>query len=104
YGADKVYVADAPSLARYTTDAFTAVLCDAIQTYKPFAVLLGSTTDGRDLAPRVAARLSLGLTGDAIGLEIDPQGRLLMLKPAFGGNIVAPILSKTTPAMATVRA
>ena len=58
---------------------------------------------GRDFAPRVAARLQLGLTGDAIGLEIDDQERLIQLKPAFGGNIVAPILSKTFPQMATVR-
>ena len=57
---------------------------------------------GRDFAPRVAARLELGLTGDAIGLEIDEQERLVQLKPAFGGNIVAPILSKTFPQMATV--
>ena len=58
---------------------------------------------GRDFAPRVAARLELGLTGDAIGLEIDEQERLVQLKLAFGGNIVAPILSKTFPQMATVR-
>ncbi|MEP7200575.1 MAG: FAD-binding protein [Chloroflexota bacterium] len=103
HGADKVYVADAPALRQYNTDAYTKVLCDTIQQYQPFAVLFGSTANGRDLAPRVAARLGLGLTGDAIGVEIDAQGRLVMLKPAFGGNIVAPILSKTTPALATIR-
>jgi electron transfer flavoprotein alpha subunit len=65
--------------------------------------LIPSTANGRDLAPRVAARLQVGLTGDCIGLEIDDQGRLVQLKPAFGGNIVAPILSKTRPAIATVR-
>ncbi len=74
-----------------------------MQTHKPQVLLLGSTAIGRDLAPRVAARLGLGLTGDCVDLEVDDQGRLLQLKPAFGGNIVAPILSKTTPAMATVR-
>jgi electron transfer flavoprotein alpha subunit len=102
-GADKVYVADSPLLARYSTEPFTSVLCEAIRQYQPFAVLFGATADGRDLAPRVAARLGLGLTGDAIGVEIDEQGRVVMLKPAFGGNIVAPILSRTSPALVTVR-
>ena len=55
------------------------------------------------LGPRLAARLRLGLTGDAIGLELDGEGHMVALKPAFGGNIVAPILSKTHPQMATVR-
>jgi len=103
HGADRVYVADAPMLAAYSTEAYTAILAGAIRQYNPFAVLLPSTANGRDLAPRVAARLNIGLTGDCIGLEIDDQGRLVQLKPAFGGNIVAPILTKTRPAMATVR-
>jgi electron transfer flavoprotein alpha subunit len=66
-------------------------------------VLLGSTSYGRDLAPRVAARLGLGLTGDAIDLDVDAEGRVRQHKPAFGGAIVAPILSRTRPEMATVR-
>ncbi len=103
YGADKVYVADAPALRTYTTDAFTHILSHAIQQYQPFAVLMPSTANGRDLAPRVAARLNLGLTGDAIGVEVNAQGQVVMLKPAFGGNIVAPILSKTVPALVTIR-
>lgn len=102
-GADYVYLADDPRLAFYQTEPYAAVLTWAIERYQPWAVLLGGTLDGRDLAPRVAARLGLGLTGDCIGLEIDAQGRLLQLKPAFGGNIVAPILSRTAPQMATVR-
>lgn len=103
YGADTVYVADAPEFAHYSTDAYTSVLVRAIQDIDPFAVFLPSTTNGRDLAPRVAARLGIGLTGDAIGLEVDGQGRLAQLKPAFGGNVIAPILSKTRPVMATIR-
>ena len=103
YGADKVYTADSPLLARYTTEAYTHVLAEAIRQYRPFAVLFGATASGRDLAPRVAARLGLGLTGDAIGVDVDEQGRVVMLKPAFGGNIVAPILSRTTPALVTIR-
>ena len=69
----------------------------------PAAVLIPATINGRDLAPRVAARLSLGLTGDCIDLEVNDEGQLVQLKPAFGGNIVAPILSRTHPALATVR-
>jgi len=103
YGADRVYLADAPALASYSTEGYTAALGDAIRAHNPDAVLLPSTANGRDLAPRVAARLSIGLTGDCIGLEMDDQKRLVQLKPAFGGNIVALILTKTRPAMATIR-
>lgn len=103
YGADRVYIADAASLKTYSTEAYTAILASAIRRRKPYAVLLPSTANGRDLAPRVAARLKIGLTGDCIELEIDEKKRLVQLKPAFGGNIVAPILTKTRPAMATIR-
>ncbi len=103
HGADKVYLADAPELANYLTEPYTQILAGAIQQYRPYAVLIPSTANGRDFAPRVAARLGLGLTGDCIGLDIDDQGRLVQLKPAFGGNIVAPILTRTSPALATIR-
>jgi electron transfer flavoprotein alpha subunit len=78
-------------------------LVDAIGAHRPRAVLLPATALGRDVAPAVAARLGLGLTGDAIGVELDAEGRLRQLKPAFGGQIVAPILSRTRPEMATIR-
>ncbi len=103
YGADTVHVANSPLLALYDTEAHTAILTSAIRERSPFAILLPSTTNGRDLAARVAGRLNLGLTGDCVGIEIDDEGRLSQLKPAFGGNIVAPILSRTLPNMATVR-
>ncbi len=103
YGAERVYVAADPALATYTTDGYTAVLAGAIEHYRPAAVLLGSTANGRDLAPRVAARLHLGLTGDCIDLGIDEQGRLIQYKPAFGNKILSSILSSTLPAMATLR-
>jgi len=102
-GADRVLVADGPGLDPYTTEAHASVLADAIRRRAPRLVLLGSTVCGRDLAPRVAARLGLGLTGDAIDLEIDADGGIRQLKPAFGGSIVAPILARTRPEMATVR-
>ena len=102
-GADAVYLADDARLADYTTDVHAAVLARAIETHRPGIVLLGSTANGRDLAPRVAARLGLGLTGDCIDLAVDDDGRLVQYKPAFGGNVVAPIYSRTVPEMATVR-
>ena len=102
-GADRVLLADAAGLAPYTTDAHAAVLAEAIRARGPRLVLLASTARGRDLAPRVAARLGLGLTGDAIDLEVDGEGRVRQMKPAFGGTVVAPILSRTRPEMATVR-
>jgi electron transfer flavoprotein alpha subunit len=102
-GADRVLIADASGLDPYTTEAHAAALVAAIRERSPRLVLLGSTARGRDLAPRVAARLGLGLTGDAVDLDVDEEGRVRQLKPAFGGTIVAPILSRTRPEMATVR-
>jgi electron transfer flavoprotein alpha subunit len=102
-GADRILVADDARLVPYTTDAHAAVLAAAIRARRPRLVLLGSTVRGRDLAPRVAARLGLGLTGDAIDLDVDAEGRVRQHKPAFGGAIVAPILSHVRPEMATVR-
>jgi electron transfer flavoprotein alpha subunit len=103
HGADTVLVCDDPLLDDYSTDAFASVLATAIRTHRPRAVLIPATLTGRDLAPRVAARLSLGLTGDAIDLSFDAMDQLVQWKPAFGGAIVAPILSSTRPEMATVR-
>ena len=103
YGADCVHLADALGLDHYDTELYTSVLAEAVTVHQPYAVLIPATVNGRDLAARLAARLGLGLTGDCIGLEIDDQGRLVQLKPAFGGSIVAPILSTTRPQMATVR-
>lgn len=103
HGADKIYFAEHAALAQYATEPFARIVSDAVSQHKPFALFIPSTANGRDLAPRVAAKLNIGLTGDVIGLNLDAQGNLVQLKPAFGGNIVAPILTKTSPAMATVR-
>ena len=103
YGADVVATACGEALATYWTEAYAATLAAAIEERKPHTVLVPSSANGRDLAGRVAARLGLGLTGDCVGLEVDEQGRLVQLKPAFGGNVVAPIFSRTLPNMATVR-
>ena len=103
YGADRINMADDPRFAVYDTELYSEVVTRLIAVHRPNTLLVPSTIMGRDLAARVAARLGLGLTGDCIGLETDAEGRLVQLKPAFGGNIVAPILSTTVPQMATVR-
>ncbi len=104
YGADKILVADHKLLERYSTDGYAAVLYDMISNYKPSIVLLGATMNGRDLAPRVAARLKTGLTADCTGLDINSAGQLVQTRPAFGGNVMATILCpRTRPQMATVR-
>ena len=103
YGADRVIILDTPALSHRTGMACTGALAEAIVEAKPYAILFPSTPDGRDLSSRVAARLGLGLTGDCIDLEINEAGELVQLKPALGGNVVAPILSRTSPYMATVR-
>lgn len=103
YGANKIYVAEHEVLERYNSEGYADVLTGIIAKYKPSVVLFGATINGRDLAPRIAARLRIGLTADCTGLEIDEKGRLVQTRPAFGGNIMASILSRTRPQMATVR-
>lgn len=105
YGADKVYLAQHPLLKNFTTDGYTKVISEMIQAEKPEIVLLGATHIGRDLAPRIAARVDTGLTADCTKLEIDPEDKkLLQTRPAFGGNIMATIVcTKHRPQMATVR-
>jgi electron transfer flavoprotein alpha subunit len=103
YGADKVMELDNSQSGPIYGRAVSGTLAAAISQARPYAVLFAATADGRDLAARIAARLELGLTGDAIDLEIDDEGRLVQLKPALGGNVVAPILSKTLPNLVTIR-
>lgn len=103
HGADRVLLGNDPRLAPYHTEVHAAVVATAIRGYAPGIILVPATAIGRDLAPRVAARLQLGLTGDCVEIGMDAEGRLLQYKPAFGGSVVAPILSRTLPEMATVR-
>jgi electron transfer flavoprotein alpha subunit len=103
YGADRVLVLDNTGLGPIWGRAVTQALANAMDEARPYAALFASTPDSRDLAARVAAKLGLGLTGDAVDLEIDEEGRLVQLKPALGGNVVAPILSKVLPNMVTLR-
>jgi electron transfer flavoprotein alpha subunit len=103
YGADRILLLDHRELESYSPDSAAAAVAQLVRERMPWGLLLPASERGRDWGPRLAARLELGLTGDAIGLEVDGQNRMVALKPAFGGNIVAPILSKTYPQMATVR-
>ena len=103
YGADRVRIADDPRLAEYDSELHAAALAAAIRRHAPLAVLIPSTANGRDLAARVAGRLEIGLAGDCVGFSVGSDGLIAQLKPAFGGGVVAPILSSTGPIMATVR-
>ena len=106
FGADKVLVVDRPELKLFDTEAYTQVLNSVITTEKPEIVLFGATTLGRDLAPRVSSRLATGLTADCTKLELlkDKERQLVMTRPAFGGNLMATIVSPDhRPQMATVR-
>ena len=105
YGADKVYVADAPELKDYTTDAYTKVIYEAIQQYKPEIVLCGATHIGRDLGPCLSVKCETGLTADCTKLEIDPvDHKIMQTRPAFGGNLMATIVCpEHRPQMSTVR-
>jgi electron transfer flavoprotein alpha subunit len=105
YGADRVFLAEHPSLAVFRDEPYAAVLAVAADQYRPSILLFGATATGRSLAPRLAVRLGTGLTADCTGLDIDRgSGDLLQTRPAFGGNIMATIVTPNhRPQMATVR-
>jgi electron transfer flavoprotein alpha subunit len=112
FGADSVYLAESPDLRDYRTQPYAHVVADLIRSREPQIVLYGASTTGRDLAPRVASTLRTGLTADCTDLQIGshktkeqeyPQ-LLYQIRPAFGGNIIATIVSPDhRPQMATVR-
>jgi len=104
YGASKVYLVDDPVFHYYRTESYNKAFCYLIEKYKPEIVLIGATGLGRDLAGAIATKLQTGLTADCTGLAIDEKGFLLQTRPAFGGNIMATILTEfTRPQMSTVR-
>ena len=104
YGADKVLVMEDAHYDLYSTEPYTQALVQAINSEKPEIVLFGATSIGRDLAPRVSARLSTGLTADCTSLDVSEERMLLMTRPAFGGNIMATIICPDhRPQMSTVR-
>lgn len=104
YGVDKVYVVDAPELMDFKIESYTAAFEAYINKVKPSAILVGATSVGRQLAPRIAARFKTGLTADCTILDMHDNTDLVQIRPAFGGNIMAEILTTNTrPQLATVR-
>lgn len=114
YGADRVLVADHPELAVYRTLPYTRALVQQARVHRPYIFLIGATPVGRDLAPRVASALKVGLTADCTDLQIGDytikkenrtvKDLLYQIRPAFGGNLIATIVNPNTrPQMATVR-
>ncbi|HFD39705.1 MAG TPA: electron transfer flavoprotein subunit alpha/FixB family protein [Anaerolineae bacterium] len=102
YGAKKVYVADDESLAAYSSEGYTNTLAAFLGKIEPAVVLIGATAMGRDLAPRLAARLGVGLASDCTAFEI-ADGRLLVTRPIYAGKALAQVRLKGDPQMATVR-
>ena len=104
-GADNVYIVQAPELANFQDEPYTNVLVKLIEKYKPEIFLCGATAIGRSLVSRVAVKINAGLTADCTALDIDPEKKILLqTRPAFGGNIMATIISPNhRPQMATVR-
>jgi len=103
YGADKVFVYDHPTLREFDVIRYKEILVDFVKKFNPEIFLIDATSLGRSLAPRVAAALRTGLTADCIDLRIDENGDLIQIRPAFTGNILAHIKTKSRPIMATVR-
>jgi electron transfer flavoprotein alpha subunit len=104
-GADNIYLVEAAELANFQDEPYTNVLVELIKKYKPEIFLCGATAIGRSLVSRVAVKINAGLTADCTGLDIDPGKKILLqTRPAFGGNIMATIISPNhRPQMATVR-
>lgn len=103
-GADSVICVDSPHLKNYLTEQYAQAITQIVTAKHPSIILIGATTIGRDLGPRLSARLTTGLTADCTKLEISEEGELLMTRPAFGGNLMATIVCpKHRPQMSTVR-
>jgi electron transfer flavoprotein alpha subunit len=102
-GADRVLVADDLRFADYHPETWAAALRSILEEHRPHVLLFSATVNGRDLGPRVAGELQLGMTADCVALGIDRAGRLIQTKPAYGDTIVSVIMGATTPQLATVR-
>ena len=104
YGVDKVFVYDDPRLSDFDMEVYTNVFSSFIEEYRPSSILVGATNVGRSLAPRVTARFRTGLTADCTRLEMKENTDLVQIRPAFGGNIMAQIITPDSrPQFATVR-
>jgi electron transfer flavoprotein alpha subunit len=103
HGAERVVVVEDERLDGYHPELWSAALMQVLQRLLPHVLAIPATANGRDLGPRAAGELELGMTGDCVNLGIDRAGRLIQTKPAYGGNIVSVIMGRTTPQLATVR-
>ncbi len=102
-GIDKVYVFEDERFDNYSNEIYSKIAVDLTREIEPSVFLIGATTQGRDLAPRISAALGTGLTADCTGLDINEKGQLAATRPTFGGKLMATILCKNFPQMATVR-
>lgn len=102
-GIDKIYVLADERFAEYYTEFFSKAAVDAVREIQPEIFLIGATNQGRDLAPRISTALHTGLTADCTGLDINEKGQLAATRPTFGGQLMATILCKNLPQMATIR-
>lgn len=103
YGADKVILVDDDKLEDYTTGAYTSVLNKLIRKEEPQAVLLGNTAVGKDLAPRLAQRLGVGMASDCTGMDVDAENFLTFKRPIYGGKAFAQVNATERPVLATIR-
>ena len=103
HGADKIFFHDHPSLKEFDTIRYKQNIANLVKEENPEIFLLGATHLGRSLGPRIAVALKTGLTADCIDLKVDEEGNLIQIRPAFSGNILAHIKTKTRPQMYTVR-
>lgn len=102
-GIDKVFVFEDEKFEQYSTETYSNLIVDLVKEIEPDIFLIGATNQGRDLAPRISSALGTGLTADCIDLDINEKGLLAATRPTFGGQLMATILCKTKPQMATVR-
>lgn len=102
-GVSNVYYFEDDNLTNYSTEYYSKLIVDLVGVIKPEILLIGATNQGRDLTPRIAASLGTGLTADCIDLDINEKGQLAATRPTFGGQLMATILCKNYPQMATVR-
>lgn len=102
-GVNKVFYFEDEKFAQYSTEYYSKLIVDLVGVIKPEIMLIGATNQGRDLAPRISGALGTGLTADCTGLDINDKGQLAATRPTFGGQLMATILCKNYPQMATVR-
>jgi electron transfer flavoprotein alpha subunit len=103
YGAAKTYLADDPALEPFSSEGYTNVLAGIVERAEPAAILMAASATGKDVAPRLAARLGVGLASDCVDFSLDGDGRLLITRPIYAGKVIATVKLKSTPQMATVR-